>query len=68
MQQAIHSNLRSTFSRPYLNVMRMHLLILLFGFICALGLDVYQLWLLVYAVYFFPWRMFKRQQPATVGT
>jgi hypothetical protein len=42
--------------RPYINVVRMHLLIFFFAFCHALKVDSFLVYAVVYAVYFFPWR------------
>lgn len=41
--------------RPYLNVVRMHLLIFFFAFCHFLKLDSFVVYAVVYFVYFFPW-------------
>ncbi len=43
-------------TRPYRNVMRMHLLIFFFAFAHAIELNSFAVYALVYFVYFFPWR------------
>jgi hypothetical protein len=59
------------FSRPYVNVVRMHLLIFFFAICHALKIDSFAVYVVVYAVYFFPWSVFRRsdadprQNPAT---
>jgi hypothetical protein len=45
---------------PYRNVVRMHLLIFFFGFAHAAGLESFAVYTVVYAVYFFPWRLVRR--------
>ncbi len=49
-------------SAPYRNVMRLHLLIFFFAF--ATFTDIGDIWvyLLVYAVYFFPWQSVRRRK------
>lgn len=47
------------FSRPYVNVVRMHLLIFFFAFCHALKIDSFSVYVVVYAVYFFPWSIFR---------
>lgn len=42
--------------RPYINVVRMHLLIFFFAFCHALKIDSFLVYAVVYIVYFFPWR------------
>ncbi len=44
---------------PYQKVMRMHLLIIALGAAHAVRLDSFGLYALVYAVYFFPWRLLR---------
>ncbi len=43
------------FYQPYLNVIRMHILIFFFAFAQAWGMEGFPMYALVYAVYFFPW-------------
>jgi hypothetical protein len=47
---------------PYKNVIRMHLLIFFFGAAHFLKLDNFAVYAVVYAVYFFPWREFKKEK------
>ena len=47
---------------PYKNVIRMHLLIFFFAGAGAMQLDNFAVYAVVYAVYFFPWREFKKQK------
>jgi hypothetical protein len=44
------------FSDPYRNVIRMHLLIIAFAVLQSLELDSWVGFMMVYSVYFFPWR------------
>jgi len=55
--------------KPYKNVIRMHLLIFFFVFVHIAGLDGFLVYAVVYAVYFFPWRLVKREkaQPDTAA-
>ncbi len=48
------------FSEPYRNVMRMHFLIFFFFFAHFAGLENFAVYAVVYAVYFFPWRLVRR--------
>lgn len=48
---------------PYQNVIRMHLLIFFFAGAAFAKLDHFAVYAVVYAVYFFPWRLLKRSQP-----
>ena len=56
--------------RPYVNVIRMHMLIFFFAFSHALKLDSFLVYAVVYFVYFFPWREIKnlknRRKDSTV--
>jgi hypothetical protein len=46
-------------SRPYINVVRMHLLIFFFAFAHFLKVDSFLVYVVVSFVYFFPWREIK---------
>ena len=50
--------------RPYLNVVRMHLLIFFFAFCHLAKIDSFLVYAVVYAVYFFPWREVFGPRPA----
>jgi hypothetical protein len=52
--------------RPYLNVIRMHLLIFFFAGAHFAHVEKFIVYAVVYAVYFFPWRLLRREKPATV--
>jgi len=45
---------------PYRNVVRMHLLLFFFAFAHFARLDNFAVYAVVYAVYFFPWRLVRR--------
>ena len=45
---------------PYKNVIRLHLLIFFFAFASIAKLGGFLIYAVVYAVYFFPWRLLKR--------
>ena len=47
---------------PYRNVVRLHLLIFFFAFAHFAKLDNFLVYAVVYAVYFFPWRLVKRDK------
>lgn len=47
---------------PYKNVVRLHLLIFFFAFAFALGVQDFWIYLVVYAVYFFPWSVLKKRK------
>jgi hypothetical protein len=54
--------------KPYKNVIRMHLLIFFFVFVHIAKLDNFLVYAVVYAVYFFPWRLVKREKtPSAAG-
>lgn len=46
---------------PYKNVIRMHLLIFFFAGVAAMRLENFAIYAVVYAVYFFPWRLVRRK-------
>jgi len=50
---------------PYLNVIRLHVLIFFFAFAHFMKLEHFLVYAVVYAVYFFPWRVLRRE-PAAV--
>jgi len=47
---------------PYKNVIRLHLLIFFFAFASFAKLESFLVYAVVYAVYFFPWRLLKREK------
>lgn len=51
---------RTLFTEPYRNVMRMHVLIFFFFFAHLAKLENFAVYAVVYAVYFFPWRLVRR--------
>ncbi len=53
---------------PYRNVVRLHLLIFFFAFAFFAGLDGIWIFIVVYAVYFFPWRILKTWKKETQPT
>ena len=52
-------------SEPYRNVVRMHALIFFFGFAHFARLDNFVVYAVVYATYFFPWRLVRRPSAKT---
>jgi hypothetical protein len=52
-------SMRDPFTRPYVNVIRMHLLIFFFAFCSILKVESFFVFSVVYFVYFFPWRAFR---------
>jgi hypothetical protein len=46
--------------RPYQNVVRMHLLIFFFAFCMIFQVEHFAVFVVIYAVYFFPWYILKR--------
>ena len=57
----------SGMTAPYRNVVRMHLLIFFFAFAHFARLDSFAVYVVVYAVYFFPWRLLRRGEAALVS-
>ena len=55
-------------SEPYRQVMRMHFLIFFFFFAHMAHLENFALYATVYAVYFFPWRIVRRNATAAPAT
>lgn len=53
---------------PYQNVLRMHALIFFFAFAHFAGLDHFLVYAVVYAVYFFPWRLVSASPKAAQVT
>lgn len=53
--------------RPYVNVVRMHLLIFFFAFSHAMKFDSFIIYAVVYAVYFFPWHELKHLRRAAAA-
>jgi hypothetical protein len=53
-----------TMGKAYVNVVRMHLLIFVFGISKALKIDSFAIYAIVYFVYFFPWSEVKRLKPS----
>lgn len=51
----------TTMIKPYANVIRLHLLIFFFAFTHFMKLDGFLVYAVVYAVYFFPWRLVLRK-------
>lgn len=51
-------------SRPYINVVRMHLLIFFFAFTHFLKLDSFLIYVVVSLVYFFPWSEVRKSRPS----
>lgn len=47
---------------PYKNVVRMHILIFFFAAVHLLKLENFLVYAVVYTVYFFPWRIFKKDK------
>ncbi|RDE25209.1 hypothetical protein DV711_06550 [Motiliproteus coralliicola] len=56
------SQMGDAMSRPYMNVVRMHLLIFFFAFCHFLALESFIVYAVVYSVYFFPWSEIKRRR------
>jgi Family of unknown function (DUF6498) len=63
-----HPGAGAVFSEPYRNVARMHMLIFFFAFAHFAKLESFAVYTVVYAVYFFPWRLVRRPAaPRIVG-
>ena len=54
------NKLGDLFTEPYRNVIRMHMLIFFFFFAHFAKLENFAVYAVVYAVYFFPWRLVRR--------
>ena len=54
-------------SRPYINVIRMHLLIFFFAFAHFLKLDSFLVYVVVSFVYFFPWNEVRKSRASDSG-
>ena len=57
----------SRVSGPYLQVMRMHVVIIAFGAVHAARRESFGVFAVIYALYFFPWRLLRRA-PAAVAS
>jgi hypothetical protein len=57
---ASSNKLGDLFSEPYKNVLRMHVLIFFFFFAHFAKLENFAVYAVVYAAYFFPWRLLRR--------
>lgn len=55
--------MQDAMSRPYSNVIRMHLLIFFFAFCHFIKIDSFMVYATVYSAYFFPWSEFKNMKP-----
>lgn len=55
--------LGNLFSEPYRNVIRMHVLLFFFVFAHFARLENFAVYTVVYAAYFFPWRLVRRPAP-----
>jgi hypothetical protein len=49
---------------PYLQVIRMHVIIIAFGAVHAARRESFAVYAAVYAVYFFPWRLLRQRAAA----
>jgi hypothetical protein len=59
---------RADLMAPYRNVIRMHLLIFFFAAAHALRWESFAVYGVVYAAYFFPWRVFRRASATPAST
>jgi hypothetical protein len=62
VQQSAGS-MKGGLTRPYVNVMRMHVLIFFFAICHGLRIDSMPVYIVTYAAYFFPWSAFKSTAP-----
>jgi hypothetical protein len=62
------NQLKPAMMSPYVKVMRMHVLIFFFAFAHFARLDNFAVYAVVYAVYFFPWRLVARPTSAAQTT
>ena len=53
---------------PYLQVMRMHLVIIAFGAVHAARRESFVVYALIYAVFFFPWRLVRDRMGSNTST
>jgi hypothetical protein len=53
---------------PYLQVMRMHFVIIAFGAVHAARRESFLVFALIYAVYFFPWRLVRERMGSSTST
>jgi len=58
---------KDPFTRPYVNVIRMHMLIFFFAGVHWLGADSFFSYATVYVVYFFPWKAFRAETTESSG-
>jgi hypothetical protein len=67
MKSASKAQASSAMMAPYRNVVRMHLLIFFFAFAHFAGMDSFVVYAIVYAVYFFPWRLVRRGEAGAIA-
>jgi hypothetical protein len=58
----------SRVSGPYLQVMRMHVVIIAFSALHAAQRESFAVFAVIYALYFFPWRLLRRNRLASVSS
>jgi hypothetical protein len=56
-------NISGLFTEPYRNVIRLHILIFFFFFAHFARLENFAVYAVVYAAYFFPWRLVRKPAP-----
>jgi Family of unknown function (DUF6498) len=64
---ASSNKLGDLFSEPYRNVLRMHVLIFFFFFAHFAKLENFAVYAVVYAAYFFPWRLLRSGRISEMG-
>ena len=62
-----NNKLGDLFSEPYRNVLRMHVLIFFFFFAHFAKLENFAVYAVVYAAYFFPWRLLRRAETSAAA-
>ena len=55
-------NKGGVFGEPYMNVLRMHCVIIFCCFVNFVGLENFFIYTIVYSVYFFPWRLVRGER------
>lgn len=61
-RNVLFENKPNNFLAPYVNVVRMHFLIFFFAGVSALSINTFIVYVFVYALYFFPWRLLRKTE------
>jgi hypothetical protein len=64
--QSRQKTLLDSFTRPYINVIRLHLLLFFFAVCYFLKVESFFVYAVVYFVYFFPWTAFRQSEGSEV--